>query len=87
VSAISRSDIRRRAGLTQIQLARLVGSSAPQICVWERGERDFPADTVASIAAVLYEQLRDAPVFENAEELARFLRIERRPATTAGVKR
>jgi DNA-binding transcriptional regulator YiaG len=73
VSPISRSEIRRRAGLTQIQLARLVGSSAAQICVWERGERDLQADTVAQIAVVLYEQLQNLPVFECVEELARAL--------------
>jgi transcriptional regulator with XRE-family HTH domain len=73
VTAISRSEIRRRAGLTQIQLARLVGSSAAQICVWERGERDLQADTVARIAVILYEKLENSPAFEDVEELARAL--------------
>ena len=68
----SRSDIRRRAGLTQIQLARLVGSSAPQICVWEQGEREWPAETVARIAAVLFERLK-GPAFDSPDDLARAL--------------
>lgn len=73
MSAISRSDIRRRAGMTQIQLARLVGSSAAQICVWERGDRDLPSEVVVRIAQILYARLARAPKFETPAELARTL--------------
>ena len=69
----SRSELRKRAGLTQLQLARLTGSSAPQICVWERGDRDLPPKIVSRIARVLYDQLTGIPQFQNLDELTRVL--------------
>lgn len=73
MTSMSRSDVRKRAGLTQHQLARLVGSSAPQICVWERGERALPNETVTRIALVLFDRLNGAPTFDGPEDLARAL--------------
>ena len=73
VTSVSRSDIRRRAGLTQNQLARLVGSSAPQICLWERGDRDLPSEVVARIAQILCARLTAEPKFDTPADLARAL--------------
>jgi transcriptional regulator with XRE-family HTH domain len=73
MTSVSRSDMRRRAGLTQLQLARLAGSSAPQICVWERGERALPSETVTRIALVLFDRLKGAPIFDSPDDLARAL--------------
>jgi len=73
VNSLSRSEIRRRAGLTQLQLANLAGSSAPQICMWERGDGRLPAETILRIAAVLFEHLKEAPNFDNPEDLAQEL--------------
>ena len=73
MTSVSRSDIRRRAGLTQHQLARLVGSSAPQICVWERSERDLPLEALTRIALVLFDRLKGLPTFDAPDDLARAL--------------
>jgi transcriptional regulator with XRE-family HTH domain len=73
MTSVSRSDIRRRAGLTQHQLARLVGSSAPQICVWERGERVLPSETFTRIVSVLFDRLNGVPTFDGPDDLARAL--------------
>jgi transcriptional regulator with XRE-family HTH domain len=65
-----RALLRRRAGLTQIQLARKTGISAPRICLWERGEVELRTEQIECIAKVLNEHLSKAPVFSGAGELA-----------------
>jgi transcriptional regulator with XRE-family HTH domain len=54
----TRAMLRRRAGLTQLQLARLSGISASQICLWERGEISLLHSDVARIARAIDHQLR-----------------------------
>jgi len=51
----------------------MVGSSAPQICTWERGDKEFPPDLVAQIARVLFNKLIGLPAFNDSDELARAL--------------
>jgi len=68
-----RALLRRRAGLTQIQLARKTAISAPRICLWERGELELRAEQVERIARVLNEHLLKVPVFNDARELAMVL--------------
>jgi len=65
-----RASVRRRAWLTQIQLARKTGISAPRICLWERGEIELRPEQIECIAKVLDEHLSKAPVFNGARELA-----------------
>jgi transcriptional regulator with XRE-family HTH domain len=48
-----RAMLRRRAGLTQAELAYLAGVHAPQICLWERGQIELKEEQVERIAAVL----------------------------------
>ena len=57
-----RSAIRRRAGLTQLQLSRLTKISAPRISLWENGEIDLPAEEVQRLAKALTERLNALPV-------------------------
>ena len=73
MSTSSRSEFRKRAGLTQLELARLTGSSAPQICIWEQGNGDLAPDLVSRIAHVLFERLKGIPQFQDPEELTRVL--------------
>lgn len=46
-------EIRKSRGLTQKQLANLVGVSETNISRYESGDRDPPLDTLVRIAAVL----------------------------------
>jgi DNA-binding XRE family transcriptional regulator len=48
-----RAKLRRRAALTQAELASLTGIHAPQICLWERGQIELKEEQVERIAAVL----------------------------------
>jgi transcriptional regulator with XRE-family HTH domain len=66
-----RATLRRRACLTQLQLARKAGITAPRLCLWERGEIELTPEQVEKIATVLHGCLGKTPVFAGAEELAR----------------
>jgi len=66
-----RATLRRRACLTQLQLARKVGVTAPRLCLWERGEIELSPEQVEKIAAVLHGCLSKTPAFAGAEDLAR----------------
>lgn len=68
-----RAHIRRRAALTQAELAHFIGKSPAAVCLWERGLLVFSDETVARIAQVLCERLDQVPRFENAKELAQRL--------------
>lgn len=52
-SAARLREHRTRAGLTQEQLAELVGTRRPNVVAWESGRRVPQADTLAAIASVL----------------------------------
>lgn len=65
-----RALLRRRACLTQIQLARKVGISAPRLCLWERGEIELRPEQIVRIAEVLYRYLSTPQVFSGAMALA-----------------
>jgi transcriptional regulator with XRE-family HTH domain len=65
-----RALLRRRACLTQLQLARKAGISAPRLCLWERGEIELPYEQVERIAKVLIELLSRPPDFKGVNELA-----------------
>jgi len=65
-----RAALRRRAGLTQIQLSRKTGISAPRLCLWERGDVELGLEQVERIAAVLHAGLSTTPYFSGIEELA-----------------
>ena len=68
-----RAKLRRRAALTQAELARLTGLHAPQICLWERGQIELRPEQVESIAAVLKEHLGATPCFDEIGELVSLL--------------
>lgn len=74
-----RALLRKRAALTQQQLANLTGIAAPRICLWERGEIELRPEQIERIAAVLRGRLAETPVFENVQELHQSLA----PATAA----
>jgi transcriptional regulator with XRE-family HTH domain len=56
-------DLRRRAGLTQMQVAVAVGTTPPQVSMWERG-KITPSTAhlrpLAQILGVSLEELLDA---------------------------
>lgn len=47
-------EIRLRVGLTQVQLAEIVGVSQANVSAWELGQSDPSTDTVRKIAAALH---------------------------------
>lgn len=53
----ARAEFRRRAGLTQVQLANLTGIPAPRICLWERGQIELRPEQVESIEHALRGEL------------------------------
>lgn len=68
-----RAHIRRRAALTQAELAHIVGKSPAAVCLWEKGLLVLSDETVARIAQALFVRLDQVPLFENAKELAQRL--------------
>jgi len=58
---ITRAELRRRAGLTQVRLARLTGINATQICLWERGDIDLLDSDVKKIARAIESELAKFP--------------------------
>jgi transcriptional regulator with XRE-family HTH domain len=68
-----RATLRRRAGLTQVQLSRKTAISAPRLCLWERGEVELSPEQVGKTAAVLHDCLSRTPAFSGTEELARLI--------------
>jgi len=53
----NRAQLRKRAALTQVQLAKEVAITAPRLCLWERGEVELSPDQVNRIAEVLAEHI------------------------------
>jgi transcriptional regulator with XRE-family HTH domain len=68
-----RALLRKRAALTQVELSRIVGISAPRLCLWERGQVELRPEQVERIARALNEQLGKTPYFDGAGELAKVL--------------
>lgn len=78
-----RALLRRRAGLTQIQLARKTGISAPRICLWERGELDLRSEQVERIALAIAREMDNALAISTPEDLLRMLAPANLTGTTA----
>jgi transcriptional regulator with XRE-family HTH domain len=70
---IERAKLRKRAGLTQIELSQRVGISASRLCLWERGQVELSPERVRKIAAVLKEHLGKATCFDDVGELVSVL--------------
>jgi len=68
-----RAHIRKRAGLTQVKLARITGISQARISAWETENVDLTPGDVAKVARAIREHLDCAPQFENVDDLARAL--------------
>jgi transcriptional regulator with XRE-family HTH domain len=64
-----RSAIRRRAGLTQLQLSRLTKISPPRISLWENGEVELRSEELQRIAEVLAEHLSAVPIVTEKQAL------------------
>jgi transcriptional regulator with XRE-family HTH domain len=65
-----RAGLRRRAGLTQHQLAKLVGKSVAAISLWETGQVEFPTSDVERIARALEQEIAKGPQVSNARQIA-----------------
>ncbi len=63
-----RAELRRRAGLTQHQLSKLTGISAPRISLWENDEIELPSAEIVKIAHVLQDEMWRSPFFRSASE-------------------
>jgi transcriptional regulator with XRE-family HTH domain len=68
-----RARIRKRAGLTQIQLGRKVGKSAGTICLWERGEIELAPADVEKIARAIESEITKQPPVSSAAEIVGML--------------
>lgn len=74
-------EVRRRQGLTQVQLARRAGTSQPVISAYEHGRRDPGYETLRKLVEAAGERLRvdavrtgpDLPPPSDVEEHARRL--------------
>jgi transcriptional regulator with XRE-family HTH domain len=65
----ARSAIRRRAGLTQLQLSRLTKISPPRISLWDNGEVELRSEELQRIAEVLAEHLSAVPIVTEKQAL------------------
>jgi transcriptional regulator with XRE-family HTH domain len=68
-----RARLRKRAGLTQHQLARLAGKSVAAISLWETGQVELPAVDVERIARVIENEIAKGPHVLNARQIAGIL--------------
>jgi transcriptional regulator with XRE-family HTH domain len=64
-----RAQIRKRAGLTQIKLAKLTGISQTRLCFWENEELELSYGDVERIAQILKENLVRLHVFRVPQKL------------------
>ena len=65
-----RAQFRKRAGLTQLRLGRLVGLSAATICLWENEEVELCQADVEKIARALEAGFNKVPVPSTREGIA-----------------
>ena len=70
-----RSNLRRRAGLTQLRLSKLTKVSSPRISLWENGEIELRTEELERIARVLHTFLHEAPSFEQPQDLIEVLEV------------
>jgi len=63
-----RAALRRRVGITQRKLARLIGVDATAMCFWENHEVEFSTERIQKIAKVLAEQLSRLPATPTTAE-------------------
>jgi transcriptional regulator with XRE-family HTH domain len=68
-----RSEIRRRADLTLLQVSNATGIRMSALSEWERGDRRLTDEQMRAIARVLAENLKQVPVFGGPDELLRVL--------------
>ena len=64
-----RARIRKRAGLTQMKLARLTGISQARISAWEADDAELNREGVARIANAIRKHLECAPQFETVSDI------------------
>ena len=70
-----RARLRKRAGLTQHQLARLAEKSVAAISLWETGQVEFPIDDVERIARVIEGEMAKGPQVSSAKQIAGMLAV------------
>ena len=70
---IPRTELRRRAGLRQADLAVAAGVSIPSISRWERGLMNLNAGALERIALAISIRISGMPVFENPSEITELI--------------
>jgi transcriptional regulator with XRE-family HTH domain len=74
MDAESRSQLRRRAGLTLFELARRVGKSSGTLSQWERGQIELSEFDIERIARAIGTELNKLPApLSEAQILQLFL--------------
>lgn len=68
-----RVELRRRAGLTLLQLGKRVRKSPGTLSLWERGEVELSSDDVANIANAIESEIKRVPLPETREGIAHAL--------------
>jgi transcriptional regulator with XRE-family HTH domain len=68
-----RAMVRRRAGLTQHQLAKRTGVHVPRISLWENGEIDLSEEEISRIAKAIARELELRPVAITPRDLTQIL--------------
>lgn len=69
----TRTELRRRAGLTLFELGRRVKKSAGTLSQWERGQIQLSAEDIEGIARVLEGELTKLSQVSTAEQVVGLL--------------
>jgi DNA-binding transcriptional regulator YdaS (Cro superfamily) len=69
----TRALIRRRSGLSQVRLAKLVGTHSPIISLWENGDIRLATELVEKIGRAIAAELARIQVRPTAEDVVRAL--------------
>jgi transcriptional regulator with XRE-family HTH domain len=73
---IGRSALRKRAGLTLFELAKLIGRSAGTLSQWERMQVQLPRSDVEKIARVIGDELSRVPARDATEIVSLLLGLQ-----------
>jgi transcriptional regulator with XRE-family HTH domain len=72
---IPRTELRRRAGLRQVDLARAARVAISSVSRWERGAMNLNAAALERIALAISSRISEMPVFENPSEIMKLIAV------------
>jgi transcriptional regulator with XRE-family HTH domain len=72
---ISRTELRKRAGLRQADLAFVADVSIPSVSRWERGLMNLNASALERIALAISSRISEMPFFEDPKEITKLIAV------------